>query len=514
MAGYYPRTNDCNIPNSYNSKNFGNHFSKFFNKMTTKTNDVSLSVKPKNEDLGSIEEQEQDLSRSASESDNKDPKQRYTAKQKGLYLFIISIACFLSPISTTMFLPAIPDIASDFNTTGTVINVSNSVYCVMMAISPCISSPVANIYGRRWTTIICSLGYTIGAFLTSASQNLAMFYIFRAMMAIFGTAFFSLGATVIGDIYIAVERGKAMGIILVGSQFGISISALAGGVLVHYTTWRVIFMILGGLGALVLVASFLFLPETGTDIKLFQYQKETGRKFKFYKINVLKVILITRYETVLLASLMCSTIMYNMYALLTPLRYVVDDRFNITSSIISALYYLPPGIGYLVGSLVGGKYSDYTVKYYIKKRGKRIPEDRLRASIFFFGGSLPISILLYGWSIEKRFGGNALPIIMMFINGFSQTMCFPSVNSYCIDSMPNMAGDSISNSYFLRFLWTAVASGSVLPSVNNIGIGWTSTISAFIIWFGFLCCIITLLYGEKLRRNRFPELFADKEDKT
>lgn len=270
-------------------------------------------------------------------------------------------------------------------------------------------------------------------------------------------------------------------------------------------------MVLGGLGAVVLIASFCFLPETGTDIELFRYQRETGKKFKLYKINVLSVILITRYETVMLASLMCSTIMYNMYALLTPLRYVVDDRFDIQSTVISALYYLPPGIGYLVGSIVGGRYSDYTVRYYIQKRGRRIPEDRLRASLVFFGGSLPISILLYGWSVEKRFGGKALPIIMMFINGFSQTMCFPSVNSYCIDSMPTMAGDSISNSYFMRFLWTSVASGTALPSVNNIGIGWTSTISAGLIWFGFGCCIVTLKYGEGLREKRIPsQLPPDK----
>lgn len=438
-----------------------------------------------------------------------DPKD-YSSRQKSFYVFIVAIACFLSPISTTMFLPAIPEIAEEFNTTGTIISLSNSVYSIMMALSPCISSPVANIYGRRYVTIFCALGYAVGAGLVAAAQNLAMFYIFRAMMAIFGTAFFSVGATVIGDIYIPQQRGNAMGYILVGSQFGIAISALLGGVLVNYTTWRTIFAILAGFGFLVFILAAIWLPETGRNIKLMEYRKETGKKFKFYAINPFTVMIATKYETVAMASFMCSTIMYNMYALLTPLRYVVQDRFGITSPLICALFYLPPGLGYLFGSLVGGKISDYTVKHYMNKRGTRISEDRLRSTYLFYGLLLPASILIYGWSVDKKVGGMALPIIMMFINGFSQTMCFPSINSYCVDSMPHMAGDSISNSYFMRFLFTSVASGSVLPQVEAIGLGWSATINALLIWLGFACCIFLIMHGKKLRMKRFPEIF-DKE---
>lgn len=449
------------------------------------------------------------VSSSSSKSIPFDPKTAFTKRQKSLFVVIAAMACFLSPLSSTMFLPAIPNIAADFHTTGTLVNVSNSIFCAMMAISPCLLSPIANLYGRRNTSLVCSVGYTVAAFLVCASQNLAMFYVFRGMMALFGTSFFSLGATIVGDVYIPQERGKPMSYILIGSQLGTAFASLIGGVLVHFTTWRIIFVVLGGFGIIVTGLTICFLKETGTNIALFEYQKETGKKFKFFKFNPLTVMIVTRYETVLLALLMASTIMYNMYSMMTPLRYVVDERFNITSSIISALFYLPSGIGYLVGSFFGGRIADQTVKKYIEKRGKRIAEDRLRCTYIWFGLLLPSLILIYGWSIEKKLGGIALPVIMMFINGVAQTMCFPSINSYSMDLMPHMAGDSVSNSYFLRFIWTAIGSGTVLPLVNSIGTGWTYTINAGLLWFGFALCIICIRFGERLRRKRFPEIFHD-----
>ena len=48
---------------------------------------------------------------------------------------------FLSPLSSLAFLPAIPEMAKEYNTTGEIINVSSAVYCVFMSLSPFVFSP-------------------------------------------------------------------------------------------------------------------------------------------------------------------------------------------------------------------------------------------------------------------------------------------------------------------------------------------------------------------------------------
>jgi len=132
-----------------------------------------------------------------------------------------------------------------------------------------------------------------------------------------------------------------------------------------------------------------------------------------------------------------------MYSLLTPIRYILNPRFNLTSPIQTGLFYIAPGIGYLVGTFVGGRYADHIVKKYIAKRGRRVPEDRLRSCLPFLGIAIPACMLIYGWSIEKEVGGIPLPVIMMFLQGVAQLFCFPSLNAYCLDVVQGKSAEVI-----------------------------------------------------------------------
>lgn len=442
-------------------------------------------------------------------SDTINKYDRFTRNQKRLYLFIVTVACFLSPISTTMFLPAVPEIAAQFHTTGTTINISNAVYCVVMAISPLIVGTLCKSYGKRYMSLVCSLGYSIASYVVSQSQNLTMFFIFRAFMAIFGTAYFSIGSMIVADIYIPEERGTASGLLMLGAQAGLAIAAVFGGIITHYSKWNTIFLLLGSMGAFVFILSFMFLKETSVTVELFEYRKETGKKFKFFTFNPFRPVILTRFLPVFLSCFAPGVILYNMFCLLVPITYVIKGNLHIESTILISLFYLAPGTGFVIGSILGGWYSDYTVRKFKKMRGRRIPEDRLSASLIFLGFFSPISILIYGWSLEKDLGGIALPVIMMFINGISQCMAIPNVNSYSIDASPQIAPDWIANSFFLRFLFSAVANGTVLVQINTIGIGWTCTITAFILWLGFTTTGILFLWGEKLRNRLFPQ-FQDQ----
>ena len=52
-------------------------------------------------------------------------------------------------------------------------------------------------------------------------------------------------------------------------------------------------------------------------------------------------------------------------------------------------------------------------------------------------------MLIYGWSVEKRVGGIALPVIMMFLQGVAQLFCFPSLNTYCLDVMQGRSAEVV-----------------------------------------------------------------------
>jgi MFS family permease len=134
---------------------------------------------------------------------------------------------------------------------------------------------------------------------------------------------------------------------------------------------------------------------------------------------------------------------WNMYSLLTPIRYVLNPRFSLTTPLQSGLFYIAPGCGYLLGTFFGGRYADHVVKKCISQRGERIPEDRLRSCLWFMGLGIPGCMLVYGWSVEKRVGGVAVPVVMMFVQGVCQLFCFPSLNTYCLDVEPGRRSEVV-----------------------------------------------------------------------
>lgn len=118
---------------------------------------------------------------------------------------------------------------------------------------------------------------------------------------------------------------------------------------------------------------------------------------------------LTRRHPSLLAGLASAALVWNMYSLLTPIRYVINPRFNLNTPMQSGLFYLAPGAGYLVGTFMGGRYADHVVKKHIRLSHERVPEDRMRSALPFLGVAIPACMLVYGWAVDRDAGG--IPVV-------------------------------------------------------------------------------------------------------
>lgn len=121
-----------------------------------------------------------------------------------------------------------------------------------------------------------------------------------------------------------------------------------------------------------------------------------------------------------------------MYSLLTSPRTLINPRFHLTSPLVSGLFYLAPGAGFLIGTTVGGKWADITVRRnIIKRNGVRIAQDRLNSGTIAFFILVPIATVIYGWCLQFTWGGLAVPIISIFFSGVGLMLAFSSLNTYC-----------------------------------------------------------------------------------
>lgn len=251
-----------------------------------------------------------------------------------------------------------------------------------------------------------------------------------------------------------------------------------------YTSWRIIFWLQTGLAGVALVGSYFLLPETihrKKSDELVGLSPKRKATVLWSMCNPWRVVKLFKYPNLIIVAFASSSLVWNMYSLLTPIRYVLNPRFNLNSPIQSGLFYLAPGFGYILGTFMGGRYADYiTVKYRKLNNGVRIPEDRLRSAIPFMGIVIPAAMLIYGWGVQCRFGGIPLPVIMMFVQGVAQLFCFPSLNTYCLDVLQDrgLNAETIAGNYMARYVFAAAGSAVCLPAIEKIGVGAFSTISA------------------------------------
>ncbi|KAJ4396496.1 hypothetical protein N0V93_000715 [Gnomoniopsis smithogilvyi] len=358
---------------------------------------------------------------------------KFSPPRKLIIVTLLSFCAFLAPISSTTVLSATPEVAAEFKTTGSIVNVTNALYLLFMGISPIVWGPFSEVWGRKvitCTTAFLFCGCSIG---TALAPNLAAFFVFRILTAFEGTAFLLVGSACLQDIYRPTERATAMGWFLSGTLIGPALGPFIGGIIVTYTSWRVIFWVQTGLSGLAAVGALFLLPETIHHKKyddLHGLSKTRKAAVLMRAVNPWRPLkLMLTYPNLILAGIASSSLVWNMYSLLTPIRYVLNPRFHLTSPLQSGLFYLAPGAGYLLGTFFGGRYADHVVKKHIRlsPTHARHPEDRLRSALPFMGVAIPACVLIYGWSVERDVGGIPLVVIVLFLQGVAQLVLFPEL---------------------------------------------------------------------------------------
>lgn len=247
------------------------------------------------------------------------------------------------------------------------------------------------------------------------------------------------------------------------------------------------------------------MPETIHHKKIADldgYSRREKTKALLGMINPIRPLRLFRYWNQVLVACGSSALVWNMYCLLTPIRYVLNPRFQLESPLLGSLFYLAPGCGYLVGTFMGGRWADRVVRVWIKKRnGVRVPEDRLRSAVPFMGLLMPACILIYGWTVDKAVGGIPVPVIVLFLQGVGQLFCFPSLNTYCLDVMPGQGAEVTAANYFVRYLAGCLGTAVVLPAIEGVGVGWFQTISALFLVASTVGVMAAIRWGEGWRKG-------------
>ncbi|WVQ95702.1 hypothetical protein IAU59_002801 [Kwoniella sp. CBS 9459] len=427
---------------------------------------------------------------------------RFTKAQKLRILLIVSYSAIIAPMTSSIFLPAIPLMSIDLHTSTKVINYTVAVFILVIGIAPVLWSPYAGFYGRKPVYLASMPIMVIASIGVALCHNVAALIGTRVLQGIGSSCFLAVGAGSIGDIYRPTERARAMSSFYMVALLGPALSPVLAGVFAEYTpdTWRSTQYFLAGCGALSVFLVYFLLPETShPPLPHDVLRQEKGERFVVYFCNPFKSIALVRWPNIAIACFISSCGMIDTYCVLVPLSVVFRERYHINNLALGGTLYLVSGAGNIIGSKIIGPLADKTVKRYIEKRGYRRPEDRLRCAFFGLGVLMPISVLVYGWLVDTGAGGMAPPLIMVFLNGIALMFGFAPLNTYLVDAMETRSAEVIAVNNCIRYIFAAIASAAILPIADAIGWGWSMTICAILTWVSAFGLWLLYRYGDKWR---------------
>jgi len=446
----------------------------------------------------------------------------YSRKLKWTITFIVAVAGAAAPMGSSIVLPALTDIAHDFGSTATVVNLGVAVYMLSMSIFPLWWSSFSETLGRRTIYLTSFLLFAIFNALSAVSTSIGMFIVMRCLSGGAAASVQAVGAGTIADIWEVKERGRAMGIFYLGPLCGPLVSPIVGGALAQSLGWRSAqwFMVIFGVGVAIFI--LFCLPETlrrrqpiapeaeqsataevpeqagakgdeKTDVRPTLTRTTTkqsvqvqSRKywimFRRAFLDPLRIVLYMQFPAVALTVYYSSITFASLYVLNISVQQTFSSKpYNYDSTVVG-LFYLPNSFGYVMASIFGGRWVDKIMHREAKKagrydeKGKLIfrPEDRMKENAYIGAALWPLAIITYGWC--ARYGVMpAGPLIANFFFGIGSMLIFSLVTTMLTEFMPRKASNGVALNNFVRNIWSCIGTIVTEPLIDAIGNGWLFT---------------------------------------
>jgi MFS family permease len=97
-------------------------------------------------------------------------------KNQRAILLGLSAATFLGPLTQTIYTPSLPEIGTFFGVSPILVNLTISLYTIILAAGNFIVGPIADIYGRRATLLPGLLIFIVGSVICFFSDSYILFY--------------------------------------------------------------------------------------------------------------------------------------------------------------------------------------------------------------------------------------------------------------------------------------------------------------------------------------------------
>jgi DHA1 family bicyclomycin/chloramphenicol resistance-like MFS transporter len=166
------------------------------------------------------------------------------------------------PLSIDFYLPGLPRLTSDFDASASAGQLTLTACLLGLAFGQLAFGPLSDRFGRRRPLIIGLVVYCGASLACAAAPDVWTLVALRAVQGLSGSSGIVIARSVVRDLRSGVGAARAYSMILLVVGVVPLLAPIVGGALLHTTTWRGLFVILGVVDAFILAGVLAWLPET------------------------------------------------------------------------------------------------------------------------------------------------------------------------------------------------------------------------------------------------------------
>lgn len=178
------------------------------------------------------------------------------------WLLLMGSLAAIGPLAVDMYLPSFEAIATDLNVSVGQVERTLASYLLGLALAQLIYGPLADRFGRKLPLIGGLILFIVASLACAATMDIEHLNLWRIVQAFGGASGMVIPRAVIRDHLETRDAAKALSLLMLIMGVMPILAPLLGGQVVALGSWRVIFYIMAGVGAMQLIAVIIAMRES------------------------------------------------------------------------------------------------------------------------------------------------------------------------------------------------------------------------------------------------------------
>ena len=183
-------------------------------------------------------------------------------QHRGALLVLIGAMTALGPLGTDLYLPGLPAVTGDLDTTDSVTQLTLLGYLLGLGVGQFVWGPVADRLGRRGPLLLGLGIFIVSGIICAITPSIEVLLTARLLQGLSGSAGIVISRAIVRDLYEGRELTRIFGLLAIIFGMAPILGPLIGAGIMQFAGWRGTFWALAAFGVIFLVMTLLLLPET------------------------------------------------------------------------------------------------------------------------------------------------------------------------------------------------------------------------------------------------------------